>query len=383
MNDLSGRILFFTSSMGCGGAQRVLAAIANHFVESGHCVAVVTEDSHENDFFELNRRIERISLNTQQASRSVLDAVVANWSRISNLRAHIRAFRPDVIVSFQDRNNILSLLASVGLRIPVIVSERNDPRMRPLPRLWRWLRGLTYRRASTIVVQTESLRAWAESLVEPDRVRVFYNPVRMPPPVRIGDNSGGFGIVAAGRLVHQKGFDLLLSALAQCAESWELTIFGSGPEKATLEGLSASLGIESRVEFAGISDDIDTAFTKAELFVLSSRYEGFPNVLVEAMACGLPVIAFDCCSGPAEIIRHEVDGLLVEPGDVSGLSRAIDRLMTNAEDRASFGARARDVLKRFSSSVILGQWTDLVERSITDRRKERGQHAPSPGRTDP
>jgi GalNAc-alpha-(1->4)-GalNAc-alpha-(1->3)-diNAcBac-PP-undecaprenol alpha-1,4-N-acetyl-D-galactosaminyltransferase len=156
----------------------------------------------------------------------------------------------------------------------------------------------------------------------------------------------------------------LLDAFSQVAgpfPEWQLSILGNGPLKEALEAKSRALKLAERVRFEGACTDPFSAMRAADVFVLSSRFEGFPNALTEAMACGLPVISFDCPCGPAEIIRHEVDGLLVPPEDVAALATALARLMASPQERQRLGARAPDVVVRFSKEKVLGMWEQVFD----------------------
>jgi glycosyltransferase involved in cell wall biosynthesis len=169
-------------------------------------------------------------------------------------------------------------------------------------------------------------------------------------------------------MVRQKGFDLLLQAFALCLErhpSWTLSLFGEGTEHQQLCALAGRLGLERQVRFEPVTSEPEKVMRESDLFVLSSRYEGFPMVLLEAMASGLPVISFDCLSGPREIIRDEIDGILVPPEDVKALAAAMDRLMGDNEERRRLGARAVEITQRFGLSQVTAMWRSVFDEVLT------------------
>ena len=144
-------------------------------------------------------------------------------------------------------------------------------------------------------------------------------------------------------------------------------LLGEGDERTRLETRIQELGLRDHVTLPGWIADVENAFSRSELFVLPSRYEGFGNVVAEALACGVPVVTLDCPSGPGEIVRNEVDGLVVPAEDLPGLERALDRLMGDAELRARFAARGPEVLERFSEQKFLAQWDAVLDgRSESD-----------------
>ena len=159
-----------------------------------------------------------------------------------------------------------------------------------------------------------------------------------------------------GRLSREKGFDILLDAFAEVAEmqpEWKLALFGEGP-------MRAAVGLTDRVTMPGLVKHAHDALAQADIFVLPSRFEGFPNALCEAMACSVAAIATDCPSGPREIIRHDVDGLLVPPDDSGALAREVARLMADPDARRRLGERATEVVERFSPEHVVRQWEEIL-----------------------
>jgi len=172
-------------------------------------------------------------------------------------------------------------------------------------------------------------------------------------------------------LEHQKGFDLLLRAFAQVAPdrpAWRLHLYGEGSQHDALACLAAQLAIADRVRFAGRVRDISGVYASADLFVMASRFEGFPNALTEAMAHGMPVIATDCPTGPREILTPSVDGLLVPSEDVRALATAMAQLMDDEPQRRALGLRSREITSRLSQEAIAAKWNELIARVLGRRR---------------
>lgn len=357
------RVTLVISSLGGGGAERVLTTLANYWVEHGHQVTIISIADDAGDVeYPIDSRVNVRPLSLRAPSHTLRDAVGANVGRLRALRAAVRDSRPDGVIAFMTENNILTRIATLGLRKPVVVSERVIYGRRTIPKFWRWLRPVAYRLSTYLVLQTEDSIQQVPKLLH-SKVRVIPNPV--PPGHRrpAGRESDRHTLVAMGRLSGEKGFDLLLQAFAKVAAKhpdWSLTIFGEGRLLDDLIAQRDALGLRDRVSFPGATRQPRERLAESDLFVLSSRHEGFPNVLCEAMATGLPVVSFDCPFGPSSIVRDGIDGVLVPNENVDALAVTIDRLMSDPAERDRLGDAAVEIVDRFSLPRVAAQWEALI-----------------------
>jgi len=347
-----------------------MSGIGNYWAANGQEVTLVTLDSEATDFYSLSPEVTRVTLGLMTPSAHLTDTLRKNLRRLKRLRQEIRDSRPDVVISFMDIPNVLTVLATLYTNIPVIVSQRVNARLNHLGRGREALRRLVYPWASAVVLQTEDTRCWALGFLPKEAVCTIPNPIA-PPAYEPDGASNPFhaahNIIAMGRLNPQKGFDLLIRAFAQCTAKHpdlSLVILGEGEERGRLERLADELGIADRVSMPGVIKEPIKLLSQADLFVLSSRYEGFPNALLEAMSCGLPAVSFDCPSGPGEIIRNGVDGILVPPEDVGALAAAMDRLVSDEVERRQLASRAVEVTERFGVEKVMGMWEALIGKVI-------------------
>jgi glycosyltransferase involved in cell wall biosynthesis len=368
------RLTLVIYSITSGGAERIMSIMANYWVAKGWKITLLTLVNREiPPFYDLDSRINYIPLGIAGKSPNPIIAIWNNLKRIRRLRAAIYDSKADAAISFMDTTNAIALLATRGLKIPVVVSERTDPTMYSIGKIWEQLRKWTYLFADRIVVQTKRTLDYFPSQLQA-RAYIIPNPVLEPP--KGNDSSekllGDLSLIAMGRLEYQKGFDLLLQAFAQLKDlhpEWTLIILGEGSLRPKLEHLRNQLGLANCVHFPGMVKNIYDFLQQAKIFVMSSRFEGFPNALCEAMVCGLPVISTDCLSGPAEIIRDGVDGILVPNEDVSALASAMERLMSDEEERKRLAARAPEVTERFSLEKVMGMWEELIEVVIREKQQ--------------
>lgn len=371
------RVLIFINSLTVGGAERVAVSLSGFLAAHGHPTTVVTLRGRERDFYELDAGVDRISLDLGQASRGI-GKVSATLKRIRALRAVIRTQETDVVIGMVSEPAVLAILACLGLPARAVVSERNYPGRKSVDRPWALLRRLCYPLADAHVAQTRKGADWLRRHTAARRVHVVPNSVRWPLPAGAPEirpaaflDSGDRVVLAVGSKASQKGFDLLVEAFASAAAGrpdWHLVVLGLPPagdagdtDAERLRRQAEEAGVHGRVHCPGRAGNMTDWYERADIFVLSSRYEGFPNALLEAMAGGRASIAFDCETGPADIIEHDSNGLLVPAEDTPALAEALAALMDDPERRARLGRTALAVRERFAEERVLGGWKGVID----------------------
>ncbi len=366
------RLTLVIFSLSPGGAERVMSIMANYWVVKGWNITLFTFDNgNKAPFYELDSRVHHSPLRIAGDSSNLLLGFWNNLKRVQILKSAIAQSKPDAVISFMEQVNVLTLLATRSLHLPTVVSERIDPTLYSVGRVWEHLRQWTYPLADRIVVQTKGTQTYFSPKLQ-THTCIIPNPVLLPTREKTtSDNHlAKRSIIAVGRLTQQKGFDLLLQAFASLTEfhsTWTLAIFGEGELRRELESLRDSLALSGLVHFPGVVKNLDEVLRQADIFVLSSRFEGFPNVLCEAMASGLPVVSTDCPSGPREIIRDGVDGILVPNQDAEALALAMHRLMSDEAERKRLSACATDVVERFSLEKVMAMWEKLLAQVVQER----------------
>lgn len=388
------RFAFVIAHLGPGGAQRVVTNAANALADRGLDVHVVTTLDDHADSYDLDPRVRRhrrwpagsgprnrLLGGEDSLARSTADSLIQAAGayaflrqpmRIGGfgvqlvrqtrwLRAKIREIEPDAVLSFLTQTNILTLLATRGMPVRTLISERNDPRLQAHRRHIVLMRRLLYRWSDVV---TANSRGAVDALGEfvPSHKLAF-----LPNPLTLSDREAiAFAaptMITVTRLVEQKGIDVLLQAAALAFQSlpdWRLAIVGDGPLRADLEALAAKLGIAERIDWIGQVDDPTPYLKAAQFFVLTSRFEGSPNALLEAMACGLPAIVSDSSPGPLELVGAEAAGLIVPVEDVRATADAIVKLAGDERLRAELGGAAAATTQVYRLESAMPIWLDLL-----------------------
>jgi glycosyltransferase involved in cell wall biosynthesis len=372
------KISFVIGSLAMGGAQRVGVHLVDEWVKRGWDVTlIVTYSGGGSPFYSVSPRVRLIYLADLAPKAS--SGLKGRLARLRSLRSILANDKPDIAVSFMTDANVAMMLASIGLGLRRIVSERTYPPRNSISRVAAWLRRLTYPRADLVVLQTTRGGQWLNDELPGAKGCVIPNPVVLPlpnlqpvlDPAALVPPAAKL-MLAVGRMADYKGFPILLSAFERLAEhhsDWHLVILGTGPDKGALETRVARSKVSYRIRLPGPAGNLAAWYRRSDLFVMPSLFEGFPNALLEAMAHGCTVVSFDCETGPSDIIRDGVDGLLVrEVGDVDALTAALERLLCDDQLRGALAKQAIAVCDRYSSESIMRMWDDAFLLVTADPR---------------
>lgn len=347
------KYVFFDGTLNQGGGERVISILSKKMRQDGLPVEILIYHD-EDPFYTLHPEVTLVRVKAQTKSGNLLKNLL--WMR--------RYFKENasVVISFLAPFNMLALVATAFLKLPVIVADRNDPRFVPGNPLVRKVRDFLYRFADGVVLQTLHNQQYFSKTVQ-KKSTVIYNPIDL------GEKAGLAlrtqkqpRIVSVGRLMPQKNQKMLLDAFARLHPQYPdytLTIYGEGPERENLETYIRPLGLTGAVELPGSVKDVHDRIADATLFVLPSNYEGMPNALIEAMCLGLPVIATKV-SGATDLIDG-TNGLLTEVGDTDELYAAMDRMLADCELRTACAQNAVRLNERLEAEQILAQWTSFID----------------------
>jgi len=378
------KILIFIGSLTSGGAERVTVTLSEYLSKlNKYSVTVVSLNEKDFDFYKLNSSVERIAMNMSGAT-SGLNKYIVNIKRVFAFRDIIKKRQPDIVLGMITRQAVISILACFGMQVKVVVSERNYPGRRKNHSMWEKLRKWFYKYADAHVVQTNKIAIWIRENTNAKNINIIPNsiswPIAVHPPILKPENyinkDEGL-ILAVGSFKKQKGFDLLVKSVSPILrefDGWKLVIIGDDVDedginksdhRKLVESLIKDNGLSDRISLPGKAGNIIEWYQRADIFVLSSRFEGFPNVLLEAMASGTACISFDCDTGPQELIDHRKNGLLVEHLNTASLRSSIYELMEDSTLRKRLSKNAILVRDSFSDEIILKKWKDLFDELST------------------
>jgi glycosyltransferase involved in cell wall biosynthesis len=338
-----------------GGTQRVVSNLANYLATHHQVTLMTIIDSKQ--AYPLSDTIKVVDISNRNLSklRQAIDIVGYLHRDFKRLKK-----KDTVIFSFLVTTNLMVLLSSFGMGLPIIISERNDPKKDGRSFLVRVATYCLYPFAKKVVFQTKYAMNLFPKMVQKKGV-IISNPLSKMAEVNRQESSETKSIVSVGRLIEQKNHKMLINSFSEVSKiftDYKLIIYGEGPLRASLEKQINTLGLEGRVLLPGVVDDIHEHIVNASIFVLSSNYEGQSNALLEAMSLGLPCITTNC-SGIDELIDED-NGVLVDVGNEAMLTGAIIDLLSDRNRRETMGKVATRSLKTLSIDQIIHKWLELV-----------------------
>lgn len=346
------RIILVIGALSFGGAERVMANIANYLAEE-HEVLLCTMFKRETPY--------NISAKVRLMQGLADQGKIVSLKR---LRKVAKDFKPDVVLSFLTQINIMTIVSLLGTKIPVVVSERNDPNFEPTENYRKILRKITFPFAAGYVFQTEGARNYFSYKIQKKGI-VIPNPVFIEEEIKsIKPSNSKKEFVAVGRLTAQKNYSLLIRAFSKVIKKhpeFVLKIYGEGELRNELVDEIKRTKSETNIFLMGASRTIHKDIVHSYGFIMSSNHEGMPNALLEAMALGLCCISTDCpCGGPREIIKNNENGLLVPVEDSEAMQKAISQIIENSVLAEKLSQNAKATKQKYSLASIGKKWENYL-----------------------
>lgn len=353
------KILFYIGNLRKGGAERVVATLSNKLVEKNEVIIITTTD--EKVEYSLDKSIKLFSLKNFDGNKNPL---VKNIIYLKRLKDYIKEIDPDIILGFLPEPSYRLLILKPFIKSPVIISDRNDPKIEYASLKSRTIMKFLYKRADGFVFQTDEARDYFCKKIQ-DKSIVIANPVddRFLKTKYVGYKSTEF--INVGRLNEQKNQILLIESFKDVIKkypNYKLLIYGEGSLKNELSMYIKDNKLNNNVKLCGNVDDIENILKDKKGFILSSKYEGMPNALMEAMAVGVPCISTNCpCGGPRELIKNNINGLLVKSNDKNELVSAMYKIIENDKMCKKIAMSAKKNMNNYSCDKIVSKWFEFMK----------------------
>ncbi len=364
-----------------------MSYLVNHAACSGYACTLLTLSHTRGDRYEIDPQVARVGIDAIAQSDGFWDSIISNRRRMKLLREAIAASGAVAVVSFCDRMNIMTLAAiqcSQLKKVRIAICERSDPRQQRLGWAWELLRRIYYPRCDRCVVQTNAIAEYLQTIVGRNKpMHVIPTAIQTTQSTRAlaqnvaqahlsgtkpsDDSLRSKRLLYVGRLSREKGIDRLLKAWSQIYSNhpeWRLVIAGEGSEKErwfrTIAADDQIAKVAASIDWLGWVSDVQSLMASCDAFVLPSRYEGFPNALVEAMYSSLPCVATDCSASIVEIIPDDLTGLRVT-NDSEGIVTGLSKLLTEEALRNQFREKAKLSVAKFSWSTVSRSWDSVLD----------------------
>ena len=354
-------LIFVIPDLRIGGTQRNLIFLINFLIRKEFNIKIIIFDSKKHNMIHLPSKIKIKNLNLYKESKNIFQKIYFNLYRIKKIRSEIKDNKKAIIISFLSTANILTLISCLGLKRKIIINERNDPSKQTIPYIWKFLRFFLYSYAHKIVKNIPDKKV-NKQFIHSNKKIIF-----IPNPLILKEANNNLKkkkiILSVARLTYQKNINLLLEGFSRSdaiKKDWKLVILGSGEEKSDLIKKCRSLKISNNVIFKGFVKNINFWYKIAGIFVSTSRFEGMPNALIEAIYFKSAVIGSNI-PGIKYLIKHKYSGLIFKENDNQSLANSINSLIENHNIRKKFSLNAYNYLKKnLRPSSFYKSWINLL-----------------------
>lgn len=351
------KVLFVMNRLGKGGAERVATLIANELYKNKYEVKFISYAGTENTY-KIDEGIKCEKLKIENSNK-----FIRKIKRIMLLRKEIKKYKPDIIIAFEYFINMQTILASLGLNVKVIISERNDPSKVGNRAGMRQLRNILYRNTDVLVCQTEQAKLFFPKKIRQKAV-IIPNPIMRNLPKRC-QGIRRKEIVTFCRIAKQKNLKMMVDAFEMLTvdyPDYKLVIYGEGPEKEKIEQYIQDKKLNDRITLKGFTQDVHKNIVNSSMYVSSSNYEGISNSMIEAMGIGLPTICTDCpCGGARMMIEDGVNGILIPVGDTEKLYQSMKKIIEKPEFAEKLSKNSIKINQRLDQNKITKMWLELIE----------------------
>ena len=358
-------LAFTIYNLTSGGAERVLTTLANEFSET-HEVLIVTLTECRS-FYLLRKEVKLLNCGLPPSAKNPLSNLLSYYRTVGALKNILKTNKVDVVIAFTTTVNVFSILAAREAKVKCIISERNNPYVRIPNFLWKNLRNKLYKKADALVVQTKASTSFFGQLMPENNIYIIPNPLAKEVTekriLKAPSSEKDQIILSVGRLDTNKAQDMLIKAFANIDHSgWKVHLVGDGNQKENYLKIAKASGIAEKVVFLGNQKNVWDFYNRANIFVFTSRSEGFPNALTEALYFGLPTVSTDCPNGPSELIEDGQNGFLVPVDDQAALEKKLSLLLNNVDLQTRFSIAARKSTEKFETDSIVAQWSQLLNK---------------------
>lgn len=356
------KIIFYIGSLARGGAERVVVNLSQYLQKEGYEVVIVTKEQ-EKEEYEVPKGVRRILGDI--CGDEITHSRIKNFvKRVKKLKKIWQQEKPDLLISFIKKNNLMAILSSRGLKLPVLVAVRSAA-FREYPGIYRYIARILFQRADGVIVQTpEQANYFGKKISR--KAKILPNSIHPDFMGAVYEGRRRDEIVTAGRIDDNKNQGMLVEAFARIADKFsdvKVVIYGEGSAKELVAKHIQQKGLEDRVILAGHQTDIKTKIQGARVYVLTSRVEGMPNAMIEAMALGLVPVSTDFGGGGVkQLIRDGENGFIIPVDDVSALAERLERILLDTALEEKLRNQAIESCQRFAPDIVNKQWKDYFEQ---------------------